>query len=162
MIPTQLLWSSNSYRKCILEPILQCDRKKLNWLIVHLVLYLLYFKTVPWHECMLSIYIYTIIWQIQLVWFLDFCVHRSSFAESDHFGCGGIDWIDREGWRWSCHVQKSCPLLPLVAFSLPFSCPPHLHTSPKSATTRWWSTPARRNASLRRLSRAILSPSSIR
>ena len=108
------------------------------------------------------IFIFTIIWQkIQLVWFPDFCVHRSSFAESENFGCGAIDRIDREGWRRSCHVQKSCPL-PLVAFSLPFSCPPHLHTSPKSATTRWWSTPARRNASLRRLSRATLSLSNTR
>lgn len=73
-------------------------------------------------------------------------------------------WIVRWGWRTGCHVQppKSPPSLPPPSsLSLP-CCPPPLHISPKSETTRWWWTPARRNVSLRRLSRATLSPSSTR
>ena len=72
-------------------------------------------------------------------------------------------WTGRWGWRTGCHVvqpPKSCLSLPLSSL-LP-CCQPPLHISPKSATTRWWWTPARRNASLRKWSRATLSPLSIR
>ena len=102
------------------------------------------------------IYLYHNMTKIQLVWFPDFCVHRSSFAEWE------LEWgrVERPGWGWQAIglPPKSCPL-PLLASLLPslLSCPPPWHTCPRSATTRWWWTPARRSASLRRLSRATLS-----
>ena len=68
-------------------------------------------------------------------------------------------WTAGWGWQAIGLPPKSCPL-PLLASLLPFllsSCPPPWHTCPRSGTTRWWWTPARRSASLRRLSRATLS-----
>ena len=87
--------------------------------------------------------------------------------------CRVLIWMPRS-WtgRWGCrrtgcHVQPPKPPflsflpLPSLLSSLP-CCPPPQHISLKSATTPWWSTPARRNASLRKSSRATLSPLSIR
>ena len=72
-------------------------------------------------------------------------------------------WTAGWGWQAIGLPPKSC-LLPLLACFLPslLSCPPPWHTCPRSATTRWWWTPARRSASLRRLSRATLSLLNIR
>ena len=133
---------------------------------MHLVLYLLYFKTVPWHECFRAHYIYLYHNMTNTTGVI------SRFLCTSIQLCRVLIWMPRSGTgRWGCrrtgcHVQPPKPpflsFLPLPSLlSLP-CCPPPLHISLKSATTPWWSTPARRNASLRKSSRATLSPLSIR